>query len=66
MQIYVDDYLGGTEDMESAKRKNIDTNIILSEAKLNIRSYATNCEELRKYLEDKGLENKIVGLLTPY
>ena len=51
-QLYVDDYLGGTEDVESAKRRVTETNIIFSEAKLNMRSYATNCEELRQYLED--------------
>ncbi len=64
-QLYVDDYLGGTEDVESAKRRVTETNIIFSEAKLNMRSYATNCEELRQYQEDKGLENQIVGLLSP-
>jgi hypothetical protein len=29
-----------------------------------MRCYATNCEDLRQYLEDKGLENQIIGRLT--
>ena len=63
-QLYVDDYLGGTENFESAKKRVTETNIIFSEERLNMRSYATNCEELRQILEDKGLENQIVGLLS--
>ena len=55
--------LDGTEDIESAKRRVTETNIIFNEAKLKMRSYATNCEELQQYLEDKGLENQIVGQL---
>ena len=64
-QLYLDDYLGATEDIKSAKRRVTETNTMFSEAKLNMRGYATNCEELRQYLEDKGLENQIVGLLSP-
>jgi hypothetical protein len=30
-----------------------------------MRSYATNSEELRQHLEEKGLENQAVGLLSP-
>jgi hypothetical protein len=31
----------------------------------NMRSYATNCEELQQFLEEKGLENQTIGLLSP-
>jgi hypothetical protein len=29
-----------------------------------MRSYATNCEVLRQFLEEKGLENQTIGLLS--
>ena len=30
-----------------------------------MRSYAINCEEPRQFLEEKGLENLTIGLLSP-
>ncbi len=30
-----------------------------------MRSYATNCEELRQFLEENGLGNQTIGLLSP-
>ena len=29
-----------------------------------MRSYAPNCEVLRQFLEEKGLENQTIGLLS--
>jgi hypothetical protein len=63
--LYVDDYLGGADEVETAKTRVAETNILFSEAQLNMRSYATNSEELRQHLEEKGLENQAVGLLFP-
>jgi hypothetical protein len=57
-QLYVDDYLGGTDSIEAAKRRVEETNTLFKEAQINMRSYATNCEELRQFLEEKGLENQ--------
>jgi hypothetical protein len=42
-----------------------ETNTLFKEARLNMRSYDTNCEELRQFLEEKGLENQTIGLLSP-
>jgi hypothetical protein len=64
-QLYVDDYLGGTDSKEEAKQRVKETNTLFKEARLNMRSYATNCEELRQFSEDKGLVNQSIGLLSP-
>jgi hypothetical protein len=64
-QLYVDDYLGRTDSIEAAKRRVEETNTLFKEAQLNMRSYATKCEELRQFLEEKGLENQTIGLLSP-
>jgi hypothetical protein len=64
-QLYVDDYLGGTDSIEAAKKRVEETNTLFKEVQLNMRSYATNCEELRQFLEEKGLENQTIGLLSP-
>jgi hypothetical protein len=53
-QLYVDDYLGGTDSIEAAKQRVEETYTLLKEARLNMRSYAINCEELRQFLEEKG------------
>ncbi len=60
--LYVDDYLGGADEVETAKTIVDETNILFSEAQLNMKSYATNSEELRQHLEEKGLEKQAVGL----
>ena len=64
-QLYVDDYLGRTDSIEAAKQRVEETNNLFKEACLNMRSYATNCEELRQFLEERGLENQTIGLLSP-
>jgi hypothetical protein len=64
-QLYVDGYLGGTDSIDAAKQRVKETNIQFKEASLNMRNYATNCEELLKFLEEKGLENQTIGLLSP-
>jgi hypothetical protein len=64
-QLYVYDYLGGTDSIEAAKQRVEETNNLFKEACLNMRSYATNCEELRQFLEERGLENQTIGLLSP-
>ena len=65
-QLYVDDYLGGTDSIEAAKRRVEETNTLFKEAQLNMRSYATKCEELRQFLEEKGLEIQTFGLWCEY
>ena len=53
-ELYVDDYLGGTDSKEEAKQRVEETNTLFKEARLNMRSYATNCEELRQFFGRKG------------
>jgi hypothetical protein len=55
-QLYVNDYLKGTDSIEAAKQR-VEKLTWFKEARLNMRSYAINCEELRQFLEEKGLEN---------
>jgi hypothetical protein len=64
-QTYVDDYLGGANKIENAINRVEETNELFSEAQLNMRSWATNDEELRLHLKEKGVESQIVGLLSP-
>ena len=64
-QLYVDDYLGGTNKIEETKRRVDETTEIFQEAQLNMRSWATNDKELSSHLQEKGLKNKIEGLLSP-
>ena len=63
--LYVDDYLGGANDLPVAKQRVEETDKIFSDAQLNMRSWATNSEELRQHLKEKGLSNQVVGLLSP-
>jgi len=63
--LYVDDYLGGANDLSVAKQRIEETDEIFSCAQLNMRSWATNSEELRQHLKEKGLTNQVVGLLSP-
>ena len=58
--MYVDDYLKGTDSIEAVKQRVEETSILFKEACLNMRSYATNLQEHRHYLEEKGLENKTI------
>jgi hypothetical protein len=64
-QLYVDDYLGGADDEPAAIKRVEETDEIFKEAKLNMRSWATNDETTRQLLEEKGLCNKVVGILSP-
>jgi hypothetical protein len=64
-QLYVDDYLGGADDELAAIKQVEETDEIFKEAKLNMRSWATNDETTRLLLEEKGLCNNIVGILSP-
>jgi hypothetical protein len=64
-QLYVDDYLGGADEIKAAKTRVDETNTLFHEAQLNMRRYATNSEELRQHLKEKVLENQAVGLLSP-
>jgi hypothetical protein len=51
--LYVDDYLGGACDLTIAKQRVDETYEIFSDAQLNIRSWATNSEELKQHLKQK-------------
>jgi hypothetical protein len=64
-QLYVDDYLVGADDEPAAIKRVEETDEIFKEAKLNMRSWATNDETTRQLLEEKGLCNKVVGILSP-
>ncbi len=64
-QFYFDDYLGGADDEPAAIKRVEETDEIFKEAKLNMRSWATNDETTRELLEEKGLCNKVVGILSP-
>jgi hypothetical protein len=63
--LYVDDYLGGASNLSIAKKRVDETDEIFSDAKLNMRSWATNNEDLKQHLKEKGLSNQVVGLLSP-
>ncbi|XP_045035869.1 uncharacterized protein LOC123476924 [Daphnia magna] len=58
-QIYVDDYLGGADNISTAKTRIQETKSIFQEAKLNMRSWVTNDKTVRKFLSEKGLINPI-------
>jgi hypothetical protein len=64
-QLYVDDYLGGANDEPAAITRVEETDEIFKEAQLNMRSWATNDETTRQFLTEKGLSNKVVGILSP-
>ena len=64
-QLYVDDYLGGADKKEKAIEMVEQTITLFSEAKLNMRSFATNNKTLLHHLSEKGLKNEIVGILSP-
>ena len=49
-QLYVDDYLGGTNKIEDANRRVDETTQKFQEAQLNMRSWATNDKELSSHL----------------
>ncbi|XP_045022923.1 uncharacterized protein LOC123466894 [Daphnia magna] len=63
-QIYVDDYLGGADNISTAKTRIQETKSIFQEAKLNMRSWVTNDKTVRKFLSEKGLINPIVKIFT--
>ncbi|XP_045026421.1 uncharacterized protein LOC123470314 [Daphnia magna] len=63
-QIYVDDYLGGADNISTAKTRIQETKSIFQEAKLNMRSWVTNDKTFRKFLSEKGLINPIVKIFT--
>jgi hypothetical protein len=44
--VYVDDYLGGASNLSLAKKRVDETDEIFSGAQLNMRSWATNNEDL--------------------
>jgi len=62
--LYVDDYLGGANSFSIAKQRVEETDEIFTNAQLNMRSWATNSEELRVHLKEKGISNQVVGLLS--
>jgi hypothetical protein len=43
----------------------VEKTTLFSEAKLNMRSFATNNKTLLHHLSEKGLNNEIVGILSP-
>jgi hypothetical protein len=61
----VDDYLGGASDLSLAKKRVDETDEICSDAQLNMRSWATNNEELKHNPKEKELLNQVVGLFSP-
>ncbi|XP_057368276.1 uncharacterized protein LOC130689293 [Daphnia carinata] len=63
-QIYVDDYLGGANKISTAETRIQETNSTFQKAKLNMRSWVTNDETLRKFLSEKSLINPIVKIFT--
>ncbi|XP_045023718.1 uncharacterized protein LOC116934563 [Daphnia magna] len=64
-QLYVDDYLGGADDVPTAITTVEETVTLFSEAQLNMRSWATNNKQLRDFLTEKEMSNQIVGILSP-
>ncbi|XP_046445140.1 uncharacterized protein LOC124194797 [Daphnia pulex] len=64
-QLYVDDYLGGADNVPTAITTVGETVTLFSEAQLNMRSWATNNKQLRDFLTEKEMSNQIVGILSP-
>jgi hypothetical protein len=64
-QLYVDDYLGGADNVPTAITTVGKTVTFFSEAQLNMRSWATNNKQLRDFLTEKEMSNQIVGILSP-
>ncbi|XP_045023784.1 uncharacterized protein LOC123468396 [Daphnia magna] len=64
-QLYVDDYLGGADNVPTAITTVEETVTLFSEAQLNMRSWATNNKQLRDFLTEKEMSNQIVGILSP-
>ncbi len=64
-QLYVDDYLGGADNVPTAITTVGETVTLFSEARLNMRSWATNNKQLRDFLTEKEMSNQIVGILSP-
>ncbi|XP_045034376.1 uncharacterized protein LOC123475569 [Daphnia magna] len=63
-QLYVDDYLGGADNVPTAITTVEETATLFSEAQLNMRSWATNNKQLRDFLTEKEMSNQIVGILS--
>ncbi|XP_045023195.1 uncharacterized protein LOC123467282 [Daphnia magna] len=64
-QLYVDDYLGGADNVPTAITTVEETVTLFSEAQLNMRSWATNNKQLHDFLTEKEMSNQIVGILSP-
>jgi hypothetical protein len=64
-QLYVDDYLGGADNVTTAITTVGKAVTFFSEAQLNMRSWATNNKQLRDFLTEKEMSNQIVGILSP-
>lgn len=62
--IYVDNLVTGTNDIQSAKTLYKDTKLAFQQISMNMREWSSNSEELMQYIEDKNTEEnvKVLGL----
>jgi len=62
-QLYVDDELGGANDISSAQKIVTDTVQLFSEARMKMRKWITNDHQLQEFLVSSGLAANVDGTL---